>query len=569
MKNISFIVVLCSIFMFSGCGKKSESHHALREGKGGKKFGGPIHLNETGDLRSLDPPQINDQTSAHIAENIYDRLLSFDSALNLHPGLAKALPDISPDGITYTFHLRTDVYFQDDACFPDGKGRKMTSKDIVYCWSRALDPGTNTLALPYFQTIKGAKEYFDSKAKLPGGVSGLQAPDDSTFVVTLKAAFSPFINYCMVGNAFIYPHEAVEKYGKDFTHHGVGTGPFRFVEYKESRYCLLVRNEHYWGKDDAGNQLPYLDTVRFNFIQDDKAELLEFKAGNLDHKYRIPNEFFPDVVDENKNLKGEYKKYQLGRIVTLASQFHGFNTQYPGVSNVHLRRAISFAIDRKKIVKYILKNQAAGPCENGLVPPSMPGYPFAQVHGFVFNPDSARAEFDIAKKELKGEIPDLTLYVNKGGTRNTDVAQAVQAMIKENLGIDIHLEVKEWAQLTPMIDDGKAAYFRLGWIADYPDPQNFMNLLYGKNIPSSGPSSVNQTRYRNPEFDKIYEQAIAEIDRAKAMQLWAQCDQIAINDAPQVILYYDEDYHLIQPWVKNFPIDAQDNNPMKNVWLSE
>ena len=445
----------------------------------------------------------------------------------------------------------------------------MTSKDAVYSWSRALDPATNTLALPYFQVIKGAKEYFDSKAKLPGGVSGLQAPDDSTFVVTLKAAFSPFVNYVALSNAFIYPHEAVEKYGKDFTHHGVGTGAFRFIDYKEGRFCLLVRNQHYWAKDEAGNQLPYLDTVQFTFKQDDKAELLEFKAGNLDHKYRIPNEFFPDVVDENKNLKGEYKKYQLGRIAAIATQFHGFNTTSPGVSNVHLRRAISFAIDRKKIVKYILKSQAAAPGEHGLVPPSMPGFPFDDVKGFVFNPDSARVEIDIAKKELADKMPHLTLYVNKGGGRNQDVAQAVQAMIKDNIGVDVELEVKEWAQLTPMIDDGKAAYFRLGWVADYPDPQNFLNLLYSKSIPANGPSSINQTRYRNPEFDKVYEQAISEVDRTKAMDLWALCDQIAIRDSPQIILYYDEDYHLIQSWVKDFPVDAQDNNPMKRVWLSE
>ncbi|MEP7234081.1 MAG: ABC transporter substrate-binding protein [Ignavibacteriota bacterium] len=569
MKNKFTLVVLCALVLVIGCSRTSDKKHALREAKGGKKYGGAIHLNETGDLRSLDPPQMNDQTSSHIGENIYDRLLEFDNKLNFHPSLANALPEISPDGITYTFHLRTDVYFHDDACFPGSKGRKFVAKDVVYCWSRALDPATNTLALPYFQTIKGAKEYFNSKAKLSGGVAGLQAPDDSTFVVTLEKAFSPFINYCMVGNAFIYPHEAVEKYGKDFTHHGVGTGAFRFSEYKEGRYCMLVRNEHYWAKDDAGNQLPYLDSVRFTFMQDDKAEFLEFKQGNLDHKYRIPNEFFPDVVDENKKLKGEYKKYQLGIIPAIATQFHGFNCQFPGVSNVHLRRAISFAVDRKKIVKYILKNQAAGPGEHGLIPPSMPGYPFEQVKGFVFNPDSARAELAMAKKEIKGDIPELTLYANKGGGRNLDVAQAVQAMIQENLGLSIKLEIKEWAQLTPMIDDGKAAYFRLGWIADYPDPQNFMNLLYGKNIPASGPSSVNQTRFRNAEFDKVYEQAIAEVDRAKLMQLWAQCDQIAINDAPQVILYYDEDYHVLQPWVQDFPIDPQDNNPMKRVWLSE
>lgn len=565
----TILLAFTATLLLSSCTRKNQSSHHLRDAKGGKKMGGTLNVNETGDLRSLDPPQINDATSRHIGGNIYDQLLEFDNELKFHPCLAKAMPDISADGITYTFHLRTDVVFQDDPCFPDSKGRKMTAKDVVYSWSRALDPKTNTLALPYFQVIKGAKEYFDSKATLSGGVAGLQAPDDSTFVVTLIKAFSPFINYVAVSNAYIYPHEAIEKYGKDFTHHGVGTGPYRFLEYKEGRHCLLVRNEHYWQKDDAGNQLPYLDSIKFSFMQDDKSELLEFKSGKLDQKYRIPSEFFNDVVDENKNLKGEYKKYQLGRIPALATQFHGFNCEFPGVSNVHLRRAISFAIDRKKIVKYVLKGQAFAPGEHGLVPPGMPGYPFEDIKGFVYNADSARAELDIAKKEFKGNIPELTLYVNKGGGRNQDVAQAVQAQIKENLGLNINLEVKEWSQLTPMIDDGKAAYFRLGWIADYPDPQNFLNLLYSKNIPSNGPSSVNQTRYRNAEFDKLYEQAIAETDRAKALQLWGKCDQIAIHDAPQVILFYDEDYHLLQPWVRNFPVNAQDDRAYKWTWFSE
>jgi oligopeptide transport system substrate-binding protein len=568
MRNI-FVVLVLAALVLSSCSRKQTSSHSLRDGKGGKKYGGTIHENEVGDLRSLDPPQINDATSRHIGENIYDQLLEFDNELKFHPCLATAMPDISADGLTYTFHLRTDVYFQDDACFPNSKGRKFSAKDVVYSWSRALDPATNTLAFAYFQVIKGAKEYFESKASFPGGVSGLQAPDDSTFVVTLVKPFSPFVNYVAVSNAFIYAHEAVEKYGKDFTHHGVGTGPFRFVEYKEGRYCLLVRNDHYWQKDEAGNQLPYVDSVKYTFLQDDKSELLEFKAGNLDHKYRIPNEFFADIVDENKQPKGDYKKYQIKSMPAIACQFHGFNCDVAPVSNVHLRRAISFAIDRKKIVKYILKGQAFAPGEHGLVPPGMPGFPFNDVHGFIFNADSARMELELAKKELGATIPPLTLYVNKGGGRNQDVAQAVQGQIKENLGLDISLEIKEWAQLTPMIDDGKAAYFRLGWIADYPDPQNFLNLLYSKNIPPTGPSSTNQTRYRNPEFDKLYELAINETDHAKAMQLWAQCDQIAVKDAPQVILYYDEDYHMLQPWIHDFPVNAQDDRPQKHTWFSE
>ncbi len=561
------LCILSLSFLIASCGHKAEGVHSLRDVKGGKKYGGTFHMNETGDLRSVDPPQINDVTSRHIGENIYDQLLDFDKDLNLKPGLAKAY-EISPDGITYTFHLRTDVLFNDDECFPSGKGRKFVAKDVVYSWSRALDPKTNTLALPYFQVIKGAKEYFDSKATLAGGVSGLQAPDDSTFIVTLKEPFSPFINYVAVSNAFIYAKEAVEKYGKDFTHHGVGTGPFRFVDYKEARYCILVRNPHYWDVDEVGNQLPYLDTLYFSFMQENKAEFLQFKSGKLDRQYRIPNEFFQQVCDENKNLIGEYKKFQLFKIPAISTQFYGFNCEKAGVSNVHLRRAVAFAIDRKKIIKYVLKNQAAAAGEHGVIPPSMPGYPFEEVKGFSFNLDSARAELDIAKKEL-GTLPELTLQLNKGGGRNEDVAQAIQAQLKENLGLDIKLLTIEWAQHTANIDDGKAAFFRLGWVADYPDPQNFMNLLYGKNIPSSGPSSINQTRYRNAEFDKVYEAAIRETDRAKIMKLWAQADQISVRDAAQVIIFYDEDYHMLQPWVRDYPINAQDNNPMKRCWFSE
>jgi peptide/nickel transport system substrate-binding protein len=564
----SIVLLLAGMFVISSCSKKEEVTHALRDTKGGKKYGGTFRLNETGDLRSMDPVQINDATSRHVGENVYDQLLEFNNKLELVPSLAKSY-EISPDGITYTFHLRSDVYFNDDPCFPDGKGRKFGAQDVIYSWSRALDPRTNTLALPYFQVIKGAKEYFDSKASLPGGVAGLQATDDTTFVVTLKEAFSPFIQYVAVSNAFIHAREAVEKYGKDFTHHGVGTGPFRFVEYKEGRYCKLVRNPKYWDKDEDGNQLPYLDTLQFSFMQDNKAEFLAFKNGELDRQYRIPNEFFPQVCDENKNLQGEYKKFQMHKVAAMGTQFYGFNCEKPGVNNVHLRRAMAYAVDRKKIIKYVLKNQAYLPGENGLVPPSMAGFPFDKVKGYSFNPDSARAELAIAKKELGGNIPELTLQLNKGGGRNEDVAQAIQSQLKEILGLDVKLQLTEWAQHTANIDEGKALFFRLGWIADYPDPQNFLNLLYSKNIPVSGPSAINQTRYRNAEFDKLYEAAIKETDRAKANELWAQADQLAVLDAPQIIVYYDEDYHMLQPWVRDYPINAQDNNPMKRCWFAE
>lgn len=569
MKKLVLCLAVAALASLNSCGDKGkDSPSGLREAKGGKNYGGTFLMNETGDMRSLDPPQINDATSHHIAENIYDQLLSFDKDLNIVPNLSQ-LPVVSPDGLTYTFHLRNDVYFQDDPCFPGGKGRKMTAKDVVYSWTRALDPSTNTLAFAYFRVIKGAEAYFNSKAKLAEGVTGLQAPDDTTFVVTLEKPFSPFLNYVLVGNAFIYAKEAVEKYGKDFGRHGVGTGPFKFAEYKEAIHCLLVRNPNYWGRDEAGNQLPYLDSIKFTFLKENKQELLNFQQGKLHHVYRLPSEFFQDMVDENKNLKGDYKKYELQRLPAMGTQFYGFNVTLPNVQNRHLRRAIAQAIDRRKIIKYVLKGQAAEPGEHGIVPPSMPGYDWAGVPGFKFNPDSARAELELAKKEMGGKLPALTLQLNSGGGRNQDVAQAIQAQLTENLGITVQLQLVEWAQHTARIDEGKAEFFRLGWIADYPDPQNFMNLLYGKNIPASGPSSINQTRYRNAEFDKLYEQAIAAPDHATAMSLWAKADAVQVQDASIIVIFHDEDYHLLQPFVKDFHANAMDRRPMERVWFSK
>ncbi len=557
---------LLALLLLTSCGKKSATH-TLREGKGGKKLGGTFYTNETGDLRSVDPPQNNDETSSHISESLYNGLLEFDQNLNVIPCLSQ-IPEVSADGLTYTYHLRSDVYYHDDPCFANSKGRKFVAQDVVYCWSRALDPSTNTLALPYFQVIAGANEYFKSGATLAGGVVGLKAPNDTTFVVTLVRPFSPFYYYPMLGCAYIYPHEAIEKYGKDYAHHGVGTGPFQFVEYKEGQYCMVKRNPHYWEHDAEGNQLPYLDSIKYSFMKETKAELLSLEQNSLDHVYRIPSEFYKDVVDENKHAKGKYAKYQVLHIPAIASQFYGFNTR-DGVSNVHLRRAFAFAIDRNKIIKYVLQGQAAEPGEHGIVPPSMPGYPFKTVTGFTFNLDSAKAELELAKKELKGQLPDLTLQYNTGGGRNEDVAQAIQSQLQSNLGIKIGLHQVEWAQHTAMIDEGKAKFFRLGWIADYPDPQNFLNLLYGKNIPATGPSSINSTRYSNPEFDKRYEAAIAATDRAEVNRIWAEAESIAMHDAPMLVIYYDEDYHILQPDVKDFPLNAMNRLVFTHTWFND
>jgi peptide/nickel transport system substrate-binding protein len=322
-------------------------------------------------------------------------------------------------------------------------------------------------------------------------------------------------------------------------------------------------------KDEAGNQLPLLDEVRFTFMKDDKSQLLEFKQGNMEESYRIPNEFFTDIVDENKNAKGEYKKYQVLHNPTLATQFYGMLTTDPVFKNKLVRQAICYAVDRERIIKYVLKGQAGSAGNYGLVPPTVPDYKSELLTGYAYNPQKAKELMAQAGFPDGKGFPAITLQLNSGGGRNTSVAEAIQSMLSQTLGITVNLNQVEFARHTASIDEGKAPFYRLGWVADYPDPETFLNLLYGKFVPADdGISPINSTRFQNAEFDKLFEQALATTDRLQRFELYRQAEQIAMNEAPMLIVFYDEDYRLLQPYVEGYRANAMDTRFYKYVWLN-
>ncbi len=569
-------LLLAAVVLVTSCKQQGRPEGTLHPAKGGKYHGGVFRVNENGDLSSLDPVAINDVTSAHIAENIYDNLLSFDEHLELVPELAKSWT-VSEDGRTYTYHLHDDVYFHDDPCFPGGKGRKMTAHDVKYSLSRACDFRAKTKSYDYFRgKVDGADEYYESTHKAfeqggePGvrGVRGFVVVDDTTFSIHLVKPFAPFRHYVALTSMGIHAHEAVEHYGANFFKNPVGTGPFEFVSWSDGRDLKLVANRKYWKYDDAGNRLPLLEAVRFTFMKDDKMQLLEFQAGNLEESYRIANEFFGDIVDENKKPKGKYAKYNLLHATAASTQFYGFLTTDPVLRDKRIRQAFNLAIDRRRIIRYVLRGQAAGPAEHGFVPPTMPGYHTDSVRGYSFDPVRAkRLLAEAGYPDGKG-LPEITLQLNAGGGRNISIAEAIQGMLKENLNVSIGLRQIEFAQHLQSIDEGKAPFFRLGWVADYPDPETFLNLYYGKLVPKDGGiSPINSVRYQNPKFDALFEQALATTDEAKRMELYRQAEQIAIDDAPMLLIFHDEDYRFIQPYVMDYRNNAMDKRPYKYVWF--
>jgi len=557
----------------------SQPKELLRPAKGGKFYGGTYRVNENGELRSLDPVGVNDVTSAHLVENIYDQLMYFDENLRLTYELATART-ISPDGLTYTYSIRPNVFFHDNKCFPNGKGRELTAEDVVYSFSRICDARTGTLGSEFFRgKVIGASEYYQAtqKASATGGlpvihgVAGYTAPDKYTFRIQLIKAFGPFEYMVALNNACIVPHEAVDCYGKDFFLHPVGTGPFIFDHWTPDNECLLVRNPSYWKIDSDGNRLPYLDNIQTTFIKDDKVQLLELREGNLEDSYRIPNEFFTKIVNEKKQLQPEFSKFILHRIPALSTQYYGMMTKSNAFHDKRVRQAFSYAIDRDRIIRYVLKGQAFAPCEHGLVPPVMPDYNSASIKGYYFDLQKARDLMKQAGYPGGKGFPAITLQLNSGGGRNTQIAEAIQTMLIENLGITVKLKMVEFAQHLTEIDHGRAEFYRLGWVADYPDPETFLNLFYGKDVPATFDiaSPQNGSRYQNPKFDSLFELARSTPDKFQRNVLFAQAEQLAINDSPLLLIFHDEDYRLLQPYVRGYNSNSMDKRPYMYVWFDK
>lgn len=575
MKNLVLILTILSVIL-QGCGDKQKEN--LVQLKGGIKGGGIYRINELENVRSLDPVRINDNVSHHVAHQIYDLLIDLDKDLNIVQDLSRRY-EISDDGLLYTFYLRKGVKFQDNACFPDGKGREMTAADVKYSFDRVCDPRTGTLGFDYFKNyVEGAIEFHEevtvagreSREPKFSGVSGYIAKDDTTFQIKLSKPFGPFIYYLCLGFSYIVPKEAVEKYGQDFFQNPVGTGPFVFVDWKPDLELNLKKNPGYWNRDEYGNQLPYIDGVKFKFLKETSQQMLEFQNGNLDECYRVPNESFKSVVTPEKTLTPEYSKFALQKVPSLSIQFYGFLTTGKIFNNEKVRQAFNYAIDRDKILKFVLNGQGYMGAVYGIVPPSMPDYDVEKINGYRFDLEKAKLLMKEAGYPDGNGFPEAVLQINSGGDRNIQIAESIQNMLKE-IGVKMKLNILQFAQHLDNIDAGRADFYRLGWIADYPDPENFLNLYYGKNVPKDPKniSPINSTRYQNPEFDKIFEQAIAMTDRAKRNELYLRAEQIAVSQAPMLLIFYEEDYLLLQSYVKGYYLDPMHRVNFRHLWLDK
>lgn len=566
-----YFVVICS-FLFIACGDAAKRQFDLKPATGGKYYGGTFRYNEEEYFKTLYPLNITEVTAHRIIEQIYEGLVTFDdSTLAVIPKLAKYWT-IDDSKTKYTFHLENNVYFQDDACFPNGIGRKFTAADVKYCFDRLCfhNPAENQGFWIFKDVVKGANEYDSLTAKkiIPTeGVSGVKVINDSMVEIELYKPYSVFLSRLGLAFAKIYPKEAIDKYG-ELREHTVGTGPFYLKVLRANQAIYLARNEKYWAKDAFGNQLPYLNAIRVSFIKDKKNELLEFKKGLSDLVYKFPLEMIDEIVDLNNNLKPDYKKFELQYMPTMSLQYYGFQHQGKIFNNINLRKAFCYALDRERLCKYTLKSTGF-PAIYGSIPPGTGTFDSKQVKGFSFNPTLAREYLAKAGYPNGKGIPKITLELNSGGGRNISVAEAIKKMLEENLNIEVELLMIPWAQHTEAIESAKTDFYRLGWNADYPDPESFLTLFHSKYVPNdiNTKTSINSFRYKNKQFDYYLDQAVETVDDKVRNSFYAKADQQVIDDAVMLPLYYDIDYRLLQPYVRNCPQNAMEFRDLSETYF--
>lgn len=532
--------------------------------------GGVLRLPLGANPRSLDPARISDTVSHHVALNIYNGLIELDDSLNLVPSLAEHW-EVSDDGLTYTFHLREGVRFADDPCFPGGRGRELEAADVKYSLERIADPGVASVGWWLFNgRVEGINAFREELAaarregREPGlkEVSGYRVIDSRTFQVRLTQplAFFPYVLAMSYG--FVVPREAVEYYGEDFDYHPVGTGPFVLESYVPDHEIVLARNSGYWERDEEGRPLPYLDKVHLRTAREGVVAFFGFERGVYD-AMGIPNELWDKVITPGGELRPRYARFRLDHATEMAVFYYGFLMTDPLFgTNKKLRQALNWAIDREGIIEALLDGRAEP--ARGIYPPSMPGYePLAE--GYGYSPERARALLAEAGYPEGRGLPELTLTVPAQTTREQAIEVAVQAMLRQ-IGVRIRIERLSWPQFLEAADANRLSFFRLGWIADYPDPENFLALFITDNFSPHGP---NQTLYSNPEVDRLYEEALRERDPARRMRLYAEAERIIVDDAPWIFLFSSKRYRLTQPYVRGLAMNGMGIAHYKNVWLDE
>ena len=501
-----------------------------------------FRYNESAGITTLDPAFAKEQGLIWACRQLYNGLVQLDTGLQVQPCIAKSW-SISGDGTEYRFTLRDDVWFHKDGLLGSDSTRRVTAQDFVYSLGRLTDPA---VASP--------------GAWIMREVEGIDAADDTTLTIRLKEPFAPFLSQLGMVYCSVVPKEVVEHYGKDFRSHPCGTGPFRFQYWKEGVKLVLRKNPFYFERDEDGAPLPYLDAVAVTFIIDKQTVFLEFVKGNLDFMNSLDASYKDEILNRDGTLKEKYAdRIDMVSTPFLNTEYLGFDMEGGGyglkpAGYRKLRQAVSCGFDRRKMMQY-LRNNIGAPGTGGFIPKGLPGHSDC---GYGYNQEQARKLLAEVKKENGGVLPKMKLSTT---ANYLDLCKYIQQQLGL-LGLEIEVDVNPPAALSEQVAQGKCAWFRKSWVADYPDAENYLMLFYAPNRTPAGP---NYTRFSNQRIDRIYKMMRTETDPVRREELYRQMDRLVMQEAPVVVLYYDQILHFTHKDVTGLRSDAMNTLDLRRV----
>lgn len=508
----------------------------------------------SGNLESTDPAFARNLYNMWTVHMLYNTLTEANASLQVAPSLAKSWT-VSEDGLEYIFILRDDVYFQDHPVFPGGKGRKMKAEDVVYSFNRIIDPAVASSGAWIFNDRVATENPFE-------------AINDTLLRIRLQAPFRPLPEILSMPYCSVVPKEVVEKYGKDFGRNPCGTGPFQLKLWDEGNLLILHKNPKYWEKDSAGVLLPYLDAIEVSFIDSKASEFFAFLQGRLDFVNGIDGSFKDLVLYKTGVLKEEFRnRFKLHRSTYLNTEYLGFlidttleKLKHSPIRNKHIRQAINYAIDRKKIAMY-LRNGIGTPATSGFIPPGMPGHDSSASFGYDYNPDKALSLLEEAGFPQGKGLPEISILTPDNWS---DVVNLIAVQLAA-CGIKAKVEIIQPNLLRQQMSKSEALVFRAQWIADYPDAETFLAFFYG-----NFPAPPNYTRFRDPQFDEWYRASMRAPDTLR-WDLYRKMDSLVMSHAPVAPLFYDELMHFTANQVVGFgsnPMNLIDLKKVKKLALS-
>ncbi len=540
----------------------------------GKKSGaGVLKLPAAADAKSLDPAMADDLYTNEATSLIYEGLVEYEYLKRPHelkPLLAESMPTVSADGLVYTFKIKKGVKFADSPHFPGGKGREVTAKDFVYSLLRIADPKINSGGFWIFDgKIKGLDAWREKnkgaeKVDYDTPFEGFQALDDHTFQISLTTPYPQLLFVLAMTYSAVVPGEGVELTGKDFGNTPVGTGPYMLERWMRGSKISYVKNPNYHGSNfptvgeatddptllaDSGKVLPFMDRVELHIFTESQPAWLNFLSGNID-RTGIPKDNFESVIDSGTNsLKKEFA--DKGIVLTIHPTpdvtYTALNMLDPFIKKAgpKFRQALALATDTQDTLRVFYNNR--GIPAHSPVPPAIAGYDESFKNPYQSH-DLERAKKLLAEAgfpEGKG-VPVLQYEIGQGA-ESRQMAEDCQRRLA-GLGIKIQVNVNQFSELLSKIDSKKAMMWGIAWGADYPDAENFLQLLYGPNS-APGPNGAN---FNHAEYNKLFEQMRYMQDSPERRKIINRMKEIFVEELPWLPGIHRVSYGLSHKWLKNY-----------------